>query len=486
MNDTKTLNIWTQRIAHERMPVLSHTVHTISKVCENDNAPRAAITNIILQDPAMTSHVLRVANSIYYSPRGTTSKLNTISRAVVVLGANVIRSICVSVSIVNELLKGGSREHLIRELARSFHAAVQARDLAIYKGEKSQEEIFIAALLYRIGEMAFWVFGENLRGLLDAELKAGEVTPGEAEQKVLGFRLSQLTVELCREWNLSELIPMAVKGMGSTHSISRLISLCYRLALNVENSWNTPEVDKIIADLSENSGLSIEELRPRLENNTRHAITLATEYGAHVAADHIPLPPTVEAPIVEAVTVGSNIAQPDPMLQLKILRELSAMVTGEADYNDVIEIVMEGIYRGVGMDRVMYAIYFPQDHKLEARSALGEGADKLLNGFKWRVDKSENNLFALALEEQRSCWYPEKIPAKARKDLPTSISSLLGPNAFFLAPAIANFKSIGIFYADRASSHRPLDIESYESFAHFTLQANISIDFIGTKHSGHK
>ena len=485
MTETKTLNIWTQRIAHERMPVLSHTVHTISKVCENDNAPRAAITNIILQDPAMTSHVLRVANSIYYSPRGSTTKLNTISRAVVVLGANVIRSICVSVSIINELLKGGARDHLVKELARSFHAAVQTRDLAIYKGEKSQEEVFIAALLYRIGEMAFWVFGENLRGLLDAELKAGEVAPGEAEQKVLGFRLSQLTVELCREWNLSELIPMAVKGMGSAHSNARLITLCYRLALAVESGWDTPEVDRIVAEISENSGMTTEELRPRLENNARQAITLATEYGAHIAADHIPLPPQISPPEKAAPVLFAAYAQPDPVLQLKILRELSSMLTKEADYNCIIEIVLEGIYRGVGMDRVMYAIYFPQDHRLEARLVLGENRDKLMNGFKLRANKPENHLLSLVLEEQSSCWFPEKLPAKASQESSSGLVSLLGTSSFFLAPAIANYKSVGLFYADRAVSKRPLDSESYESFAHFTLQANISIDFIGAKQLNH-
>ena len=52
-----------------------------------------------------------------------------------------------------------AREQLLELLARSFHAAVQARNIAGYVLSRHEEEVFIAALLYNVGELAFWGCG---------------------------------------------------------------------------------------------------------------------------------------------------------------------------------------------------------------------------------------------------------------------------------------------------------------------------------------
>ena len=78
-------------------------------------------------------------------------------------------------------------------MARSFHAAVQARWAIQRKGEQQGEEVFIAALLSRVGEMAFWCFGgeqaqalEHLRaqGRLQAELVASQRQVLAQEQRI--------------------------------------------------------------------------------------------------------------------------------------------------------------------------------------------------------------------------------------------------------------------------------------------------------------
>ena len=58
-----------------------------------------------------------------------------------------------------ELIARAPREQLLELLARSFHAAVQARNISGYVLSRHEEEVFIAALLYNVGELAFWGCG---------------------------------------------------------------------------------------------------------------------------------------------------------------------------------------------------------------------------------------------------------------------------------------------------------------------------------------
>lgn len=144
------------------------------------------------------------SNSTYFNPAG--HAIRTISRAVVVLGFDVVKSLCLSIALINALLKGGPQQARVMELmARSFHAAIQARAFAIACKNRSPEEVYVAALLSNLGEMAFWCFGGDKAQELDRVLRDG-MDPAQAELKVLGFRLSRLTESLNREWSLSPLL----------------------------------------------------------------------------------------------------------------------------------------------------------------------------------------------------------------------------------------------------------------------------------------
>jgi HD-like signal output (HDOD) protein len=90
-------------------------------------------------------------------------------------------------------------------MARCFHAAVHARHAASVRGDPSPEEVFIATLLSRIGELAFWCFSGETGQELDQALRKGK-TPEKAESEVLGFRLRSLTQLLAREWALPGLV----------------------------------------------------------------------------------------------------------------------------------------------------------------------------------------------------------------------------------------------------------------------------------------
>ena len=134
-------------------------------------------------------------------------------------------------------------------MARGFHAAVQARSLGGMRRDGRSEEVFIAALLSRVGDMAFWCFGGAAAQRLDEVLNDGGQTPDEAQMSVLGFRLRQLTAGLAREWKLGPLLLSVVEG-GGRGGAEQAIVFGQRLAIEVENGWDAPGTRKLSEEMS--------------------------------------------------------------------------------------------------------------------------------------------------------------------------------------------------------------------------------------------
>ena len=148
---------WIERLNQSELPALASVVKDLQRLAEHEHASVQQLADVLLRDASLTSKVLRVGNSSYYNPSQETIK--TISRAIVMIGFENVRLISLSVTLIDSLLARAPREQLLELLARSFHAAVQARNIAGYVLSRHEEEVFIAALLYNVGELAFWGCG---------------------------------------------------------------------------------------------------------------------------------------------------------------------------------------------------------------------------------------------------------------------------------------------------------------------------------------
>ena len=118
-----------QAIAQQNLPAFGQTMQEVFAATETDSLSGQQIAEIILRDPALTSSLLRVANSAGMGYAGQ-NKVLTVSRAVVVMGHNAIRSLCISALAVESMPESGPfRARLMAALGTALHAAVQAKDL---------------------------------------------------------------------------------------------------------------------------------------------------------------------------------------------------------------------------------------------------------------------------------------------------------------------------------------------------------------------
>ena len=155
-NGTRGLNAWLDRIRDQELPIFGKTAERIRDLTDSEKSAVSELADAILCDQGMTAKLLRIANSVIFNTSGT--QVTTVSRAIVMLGFDMVRQIALSVAFVDAFLRGRVRERVQREMARAFHAAVQARWLAARRHDAQPEEVFIAALLYRFGDLAFWCF----------------------------------------------------------------------------------------------------------------------------------------------------------------------------------------------------------------------------------------------------------------------------------------------------------------------------------------
>lgn len=158
-----SIDSWIQHLSDEDMPIFSDTVTDVTSTVNSDNTSATDVANSILKDASLTSRLLKMANSRYYNP-GRYS-ITTITRAVMVLGFDQVRALALSLILIDSIENDTNREKIAEEMAQSFHAAVQAEQLARLTKVKVPEDIFVATLLSHLGHLAFWAFsGEKGRG----------------------------------------------------------------------------------------------------------------------------------------------------------------------------------------------------------------------------------------------------------------------------------------------------------------------------------
>lgn len=455
------LSGWVAHIRDQEMPVFGSTVEGIREIMGDDSASAGRLAAVILKDPAMTTKVLRLANSAYFN--SARQGVGTISRAIVVLGFDLVADLAIGVALVDGLLKGGVRKRVEAELAHSFFAAALARGIAKMRGDGRAEEVFIAALLTRVGEMAFWCFGGSKAELLADQLPADSTPEQEsaAQMAVLGFRLRQLSVQLAREWRLGSLLHAVLEPSARPSTLEASILQGHQVARAVAGGWDSTAAKSALAALARYVDRPEKEVRETVASLANEAARLATEYGAGSAASGIP----ASAEAVEAVE--PPLPAPSPAeRQLAILRELTALIMSGGRFSDAVYLAAEGILQGVGFARVVVSLLTPNRQQLVGKYGLGAGGEALRKAFVLTLGQAPNDPVETVLASAQ--------PARFAR-LRGRLAGVVGQGPAALAPIMGNGRVIGAVYAERDPGAAAIDDEAFFAFVHFVQQMSMAL-----------
>lgn len=196
----------------ERSGKLGSLPAIVYKVFEVMDAPKstaALIGKVINDDPALTARLLKLVNSPFY---GFTAKIDTVYRAVALIGHEELRSVVVAASAV-KVFDGIPSELMSMDdfWVRSLKVAVTARVLAAFKREKVIERYFIAGLLHDIGSLLLYLkMPEEMAQVLQLQ-KTDGIELCMAEKEIIGFDHTEVGGGLLKKWNLPPQICGAIR-----------------------------------------------------------------------------------------------------------------------------------------------------------------------------------------------------------------------------------------------------------------------------------
>ncbi len=92
---------WVDIIAKSELPAITSTAKMLDKFNNDDKSSLPKLSQAILHDQALSSCLLKVANSVQHF---SVNKVNTVSRAAVILGIRSVKNICLTSKLVEGLL----------------------------------------------------------------------------------------------------------------------------------------------------------------------------------------------------------------------------------------------------------------------------------------------------------------------------------------------------------------------------------------------
>ncbi len=188
------------------LPPLPAVAQKALALIRDPDSNMADIANVLSLDQAMTSLVLRWANSAYY---GLSFPVSTVQQAVTYLGQNTVQSLILTVSVATFLDRpvpgyGLERGDLWKH---AVGVAGGARLVAMKFGRQTAEEAYHAGLLCDIGKLAFEVLLRNV-DLADPAMQ--EYSFADFETSYFGVDHAVLGAEMARRWKLPDNLQEAI------------------------------------------------------------------------------------------------------------------------------------------------------------------------------------------------------------------------------------------------------------------------------------
>ncbi|HKQ82849.1 MAG TPA: HDOD domain-containing protein [Steroidobacteraceae bacterium] len=466
-------------------PTLSTTISDINRSVASDTQSTRQLTQVILRDASLTTKLLQVVNSAVYGQyRG---RIRTVSKAVLILGFDAVRNTAMSLMML-EFSRGRLQEKALQdELIGAFFAGVVSKALCHRLGVPNSEEAVICTMFQSLGRLLVVFFLYEERRQIQSLIETG--VPEElAAERVLGISYRDLGIGVAKHWNFPDRLVEGMQRLTArdlappTTELERL-KLTTNLATDLYNTARrTSESEKTAALLEltkRYSGaikLDTKELIAALDQGLKEIAERATTLnlptgnssmlsGIRVwtggAADDADDERTDEAPgsdplleevdALNALEHSEDTAVNAQQVLSAGIRDVTETLTSDFALNDVLQMVLETMYRGMGFTRTMIFVRDMRLSAMRARFGFGNDIESIIpkcsfplafapDVFHVALDKGVD----IAIENTQAPNIVERIPAWHRQ--------VINAKSFLLLPVVLKSHAIGLLYAD---SERP-------------------------------
>ena len=482
-----TLEFLMRRMKHKKdFPALSSSVSAINKLTRSDKESVNKLSNTILKDYGLTNKILRMVNSAYYRQSGG-GTISTVSRAVIVLGFDILRNLAVTVLLFEHMQDKGSARELKEAFLRANLAGTLARDASKQFMAREAEEAYVCALFHSLGQLlAQFYFPEEVAEIRKVMLQRS-YTEEIASAQVLGLSFSELGIGIARHWGfpsglISSLRPLpegVIKKPATHDEALRVVAgfaneICAAIASVPKEQRGEatraarerfasamPFTDNQLQALLDTSSEELVELATTLRVNltqspfVRHVrgwTGEANETGdaGHAAASD---PTLLGDPVVpdRSETDEVNAAGvPDAAQDILSagIQDISHSLVDDFSLNDVLRITLETMYRAMGFQRVLLCLKDSHSGSMVGRFGFGADTNELARKFRFQSTDAPN-VFQLAISKGLDIIITNADDPKIVDKIPAWYRKTVMAKTFVLLPLLIKGTAVALIYCDR-------------------------------------
>ncbi len=461
-------------------PALSGIISEINQIVSSESESTSKLAGTILHDLALTNKLLKVVNAASYGQFGGT--INTISKAVVILGFETVRNIAMTLILLEFLQNKAQAAQLKEEIIKAVFSGVVAAQLSAGHDICDIEEAMVCSMFHNVGRMLsiYYFFEESQE--ISHLIKQGE-SEEEAAVKILGVPYPDLGLSVARSWNFP---PRLMAGMrklsgekvkpahGELDKLAMTVNLAHELC-EISASASTRSKQQSLSDLAAryegaikiseqdlsgaiNTGLN--ELSNRsgmLGISTANSPLLSQVRqwnGRSLHANHAKTRDEADGVIRldQAVTqkegedAVTRLLDPDTILGAGIQDVTNSMV-GDFNLNDILQMVLETMYRGMGFNRTLIMIRNNKLGAMIARFGFGAGISEVIPRFRFPLQFMPD-VFHLSIEKGLDISIADIHALNIADKIPDWYRDAVNAPCFILLPLMLNGRAIGLFYAD--------------------------------------
>lgn len=458
---------WIHRIKDKPIPVLTHTVDELRRLNANDAASVNDFVSIVEQDPGLTVQLLRYCNG--QQGHRLQREVASVQQAVMLVGTRKLGQMAMQLPTLHKSLKEPARSQALRVFCRAYHAGMQAVFWARQRRDLTPDEVFAASQLHFLGEIMLAMHAPEQLQEIFRMRREQNIASEEAQYLVLGFTLDQLSLALAETWSLPQLVMEALRAENANHPRGFGIMLAVQLARGAAIDWYS---DKTLT-IQKQAAKWLDLPLPKLISQT-HLLAVEIAHHAYYSDVLQTAALLIQDPVVNAgISPATVHAKEQPhsaaiclMPQINVLKDtlgrLKQAVALKQPEDEIIDIVLEGMHDGIGLNRVVYAVHDPGERRLKARAIVGAENDPVFNRFAIRLNST--HLFTQLLEKSQAVCINDANRSYYWSMVPVDFKQLIGTNSFMAMSLNHADTPRAIVYADRHTSACQVDAVSYDYF----------------------
>ena len=191
------------------VPLLPEVANKVLLLAQNPDSDAGEMAALIQGDQSLAGHVMRIANSVAYTPL---ANLVSLQQAIARLGMGIISEIALTASIGAKMFSTPGYEDYVADIWRhALATSLWSKEVA-RQGRSNVEVAFLAGLLHSIGRPAV------LQAILELAEKHNAILNKSDVHHLEKTHCHQVSVAIVNTWQMPELVIDAVSAYSDNNS----------------------------------------------------------------------------------------------------------------------------------------------------------------------------------------------------------------------------------------------------------------------------